>query len=283
MRPLILTIASICAACAAQNDYYLQFAADNSAQVILTAGAPNATPLVPPPGACGMRFQKTTGPESDDLPIATEWIMPYNSGGPAIPDGAFDAYLGIPGCGWEGLTLEPENGGLIGPPGGLAGTLAVYEVYGYWINSNGDKLVYKNPPCGSGCTGATDLVSGNGWSFAGSHLKAAKLMLAGTPVVRSADLVFFVSESSLLQLSRQVSDAVARRRKAALPGDLEKSIRAAEDDALRRLASAAKEQRTCRTLHDAGDLKSATIACDAALTSTALARAALESAVEWMR
>jgi hypothetical protein len=283
MKRLLLAFATICAAHAAQNDYFLHFTADNMGPVILTAGSPDATPLVPPSGACGMRFQKTAGPESDDIAIGTEWIMPYDSGGPDIPDGAFDAYLGLPGCGWDGLTLDPENGGQIGPPGGLAGTLAVYEVYGYWVDSNGDKLVYKNPPCLPDCIGSNDFVSGNGWSFAGSHLKTAKLLLGGTKVVRPADLVFLFAERSMTQLSRDVGDAISRRRKSFVAGDLERSIRASEDDALRRLSTAAKQQRSCRTLHQSGDLKSALIACDAALTSTSLARAALEAAVEWMR
>ena len=52
-------------------------------------------------------------------------------------------------CGaWTTVVIERDNVvGQVSQPSGVAGSLRVEGAAAYWIDSGGDKLIYKNKPC----------------------------------------------------------------------------------------------------------------------------------------
>lgn len=266
-------LASAPAVRAAANDYYIHFTENPKTAGFITAGDPNGPPLVPPAGACGMRYTSI-----DD----SEWILPNNLDGPTIPPGPLNIYIGLSGCGWNGVTIDPDNPGSgpkqIAPLQGFAGSFHVYAK-GKWIDGNGNPL---NQGCGSCGIPAFPAYAGSGsyWLVLPARLAALKSTLSGKPDIRSLDRLFTLIDGDLSSLSKTVANGIARRRTIPL-GILDASVRSLEDDAQKRLGSAARQTSDCRTLRARGDLKSAFMACDAASNSVNLTRALLTTAESW--
>lgn len=270
-----MLLASASAIRAVENDYYVHFTENPRTAGFITAGDPNGPSLDPPAGACGMRFTSI-----DD----SEWILPYNLDGPTIPSGPLNIYIGLPGCGWSGVTIEPDNPGSgpnqIAPLQGFAGSVHVYGT-GKWVDGNGDSIYH-------GCGGCDLPVlpvyggSGSHWLVLPGRLGALKSALSGKADIRSVDRLLTLIDGDLTGLSKTLSNGIARRRTTPL-GILDASVRSLEDDAQRRLGSAVRQTNDCRNFRARGDLKSAFIACDAASASVNLARVLLTTAESWFK
>src|SRR6185295_19679202 len=61
-----------------------------------------------------------------------------------------DVYLPSAACGaWQNLVVEPHDHpvgepSLVSPPGDFAGMLYIPDGKAYWIDKNGNKLIYKH-------------------------------------------------------------------------------------------------------------------------------------------
>lgn len=249
---------------AAENNYYVHFTATNTSPGWITAGSLNATPLVPPAGACGMVFEQV-----DDK----SFILPYDIEGPALPAGNIEILTGT--CNGGGVSIDH-----IDMPSGWDGAIEVDDAYGYWVDGNHNKLIYKYS-CGSGCSPDFGLYGGHGWHFVPELLTEMKASLAGQKGIRSLDVLAQMSDRYMQQLSRDLSSAVIARR-TFTTGVLETSVRAQEDDAQAQLASAYSLLRNASAYRGRGDLKSASIFADRALTELNLSAAALDAAQAWI-
>ena len=185
-----------------------------------------------------------------------------------------EVYLG--NCGGGGVSILGED-----MPSGLDGAIAIKSAKGYWIDSNGEKLIYKHS-CAPHCSGSSVYTSANGgWHFAPELIGGLKAALAGTKTRFSIDNLFTMTSRHLLELSRQVPAAIVSRR-TFVAGSIERSVRAQEDDAQARLTAAGVQFSECRAFQARGDLKSALVSCDAALQSLLRAQSDLAVAATWM-
>ena len=177
---------------------------------------------------------------------------------------------------------QPDDDDPTAQPNDMAGYFWAEDAALYWIDGNGHKLLYKNV-CGT-CTGSKPKFaigsSGSSWGKLIDQIKSLKVALAGPPDPRTVNALFSSVEQSLQRVSYDLADVVARRR-TIVAGQLETAVRGLEDHAQARMANATSQYRECRSYSERGDAKSALVACDAALTSVALSRAALDTAENW--
>jgi hypothetical protein len=275
-------------AAALNQDYYVHFGTYNGYSYVethVTAVWSDGAPLVRPAGACGLRF------EGFD---ETDWI--FGGGfdmGPDfnVPDHEYiDVHLPSAGCGaWENLVVEPKSPGpgepaLVSPPGDFAGMLYVPCARAYWIDKNGDKLIYKHV-C-TDCSASGDFTYGNQggaheWMVVPEQLKTLTRVLRGTKDLRTPGVLFDLTKQSLEDLARELAGRVNLRRRFST-GNLEPALRALEDDATRNLNAAITRQLDCRAYRDRGDLKSAANACQSAVDAVALARGEITTAQDWI-
>lgn len=143
---IALVLGMVAIAQGAERDYYVHFSASNPNSGVpsnyvtasITVDGPGGKPLQRPAGACGMRFESV-----DD----TDWLVSI----PYAPDfhGSINVWLPSKDCGaWTTVVIERDNVvGQVSQPSGVAGSLRVEGAAAYWIDSGGDKLIYKNKPC----------------------------------------------------------------------------------------------------------------------------------------
>ena len=137
----LLSALAMPAAHALQADYYVQFTphiGGGGPPVVasITRGGLNGQLLTRPAGACGMLFEY-----ADGVSWSPQHTVPAHSGTlrvwPAITD-----------CGWDWVVIEvPGMPGQISQPQDSVGWLLVRNAQAFWIDGNGKKLIYKNPPC----------------------------------------------------------------------------------------------------------------------------------------
>ncbi|MEO8662424.1 MAG: hypothetical protein ABI693_28440 [Bryobacteraceae bacterium] len=249
---------------AAENNYYVHFTATNSSPGWIAAGSLNATPLAVPAGACGMVFEQV-----DDK----SFILPYDIEGPELPAGNIEILIGT--CNGGGVSIDH-----IDMPSGWDGAIEIDDAYGYWVDGNHNKLIYKHS-CGGSCSPDFGLYGGHGWHFVPELLIEMKASMAGQKGIRSLDVLVQMSGRYMQQLSRDLSTAVIARR-GFTTGVLETSVRAQEDDAQAHLASASSLLRSATASRSRGDLKSASSFADRALIELNLSAAALDAAQVWI-
>jgi len=264
LRASALVVAAAGGLSAVENDYYVHFAALNNQPGFVTVGDLNGTQLVPPAGACGIKFEDA---------YATDFLFFYGTEPLAAAEPEVD--LGI--CGGGGVSIHNED-----MPSGLDGAIMVQEAKAYWIDSYGHKLIYKHV-CPNHCAGPGNEAGSpaGGWHFNPGILSELKWALAGNKSLFPVATLFSLAERHLQDVSRNVGNTVAARR-TFVAGELENSVRAQENDSQTRLQSAVSELSQCRAYQSRGDLKSAIVACDAALRSLMLSKAALSTGEMWV-
>ena len=161
---------------ASENNYYVHFTATNASPGWITAGSLNATPLVPPACACGMVFEQV---EDKSL------ILPYDIEGPALPSGNFEILIGT--CNGGGVSIDH-----IDMPSGWDRAIHIDDAYGYWVDGNHNKLIYKHS-CGSTCSPDLGLYDGHGWHFVPELLTEMKASLVGQKGIRSPEVLVQMS------------------------------------------------------------------------------------------
>jgi hypothetical protein len=259
-----LVIAAAGAAFAVENDYYVHFTALNNQPGYVTVGDLNGTQLVPPAGACGIVFEDAS---------STDFLFFYGTESLAAAEPEVD--LGI--CGGGGVSIHGE-----GMPSGLDGAIVAKDAKAYWLDSHGNKLIYKHT-CPNHCAGpGTEAGSApGGVHFHPEILAELKWAMAGNKSIFPVATLFSLADRHLQDLSRNLGNTIAARR-TFVAGELENSVRAQENDAQTRLQSAASELVQCRAYQSRGDLKSAIASCDAALRSLMLSKAALSAGQAWI-
>jgi hypothetical protein len=276
-------------AAAVEHNYYVHFSSfpvGGSATTSVTVGASNGSEIPRPLAACGIRFESAGG---------FHWVLPFDPWWPTPAAPATDVYMPSSECGEGGVRVEPVYGYLphenpeepddddpTAQPNDMAGMFWAEDAKLYWIDGNGKKLVYKNV-CGACREGKPNFTignSGSSWSQITEQLKSLKLALGGAPDPRTVNTLLSSVEQALQRVSYDLAEVVARRR-IFIAGQLETAVRGLEDDAQSRMLKATSQYRECRSYFERGDAKSAVLACDAALTSVALARAALGTAENW--
>lgn len=284
-------IAFAAGATAAEHNYYVHFSSfslpHGTAVTSVTVGASNGDAVVRPSNACGIRFEHATG---------FEWDLPFNLWMPTPLAPNVDVYLPSSECGEGGLRIEPGVNGYVpsnhpdqpddddptNQPFDMAGIFWADDAALYWIDGNGNKLVYKNV-CAS-CVGGKPKyavgASGSSWGQITEQLKSLKLALAGPPDPRRVNTLLASVDQGLQRVSYDLSGTIAKRR-TMVADRLERSVRSLEDSAQSRLQKATSQYHECRVSAERGDMKSAVLACDAALSSIDLARVALDTAENW--
>jgi hypothetical protein len=195
------------------------------------------------------------------------------------------------------LRIEPENGYLpsnnedqpddddpTNQPFDMAGIFWADDAAFYWLDASGDKLIYKNK-C-TVCTGGKPNwavgASGTSWGQITEQLKSLKTALLAPPDPKRLNTLLASVEQGLQRVSYDLAGAIANRR-TSFADKLEGSVRGLEESAQARLVKATAHYRDSRLSAGRGDMKSAALACDAALSSVNLARASLGTAENWVQ
>jgi len=273
---LAVGLVSAQAATAASADYYVQYSISASpAQFAATSVTLDGQTLVKPAGACGMRFE---------YPEDADWVVPVYDDVDTHTQGHINVWLPSDDCGaWTNIVVEADDDDAddVGfPPYGVPGTLRVLDAYAYWIDSGGNKLVYKH------CCGA-DYVYGNELRAlerqAPAELGAIKRLLRGGPsTLGNLTEQLAQSEQTLRAISRELTYAIQQRR-TQFADRIERSVRQLEDDATAAVNAALAAQVNCRNSSKAGDGVNAFYACDAAIDAVKRAGAATDTAHNWLR
>lgn len=233
--------------------------------------------LTPPDDACGMRFEG-------------DWLLKWHSDAYGLvdnipADGEADVWLPQPGCGaWSSVVVEPAGGPLYSPPYDFAGYIQVYGK-GYWINANGEKLVYLHQPCHPmpECILGPQGFVRNGWSDGmGYPIQQIKF---------AVDLLDSRTSKAIVQIER-ATDAVDKaaeqlkyqleQRRRYDTGSLERSIRQLEDAASRNVAEARRALAECSAAVEVGDSETTNRACNTALLKMQTARTVLDTGDAWV-
>jgi hypothetical protein len=263
------------AASAASADYYIEYSFSFSLAYATTSVTVDGQTLVKPNGACGMRFE---------YPENADWLVPVYGDIDTRSHGHINVWLPSDDCGaWPNVVLEADDdddgNDITSPPYSVPGTLRVLDAYAYWIDSGGNKLVYKY------CCGK-DYVYGNEFKAlerqAPAELGAIKRLLRGGSTTGALTEQLATSEQTLRTISRELSYAIAQRR-TQFVDKLERSVRRLEDDATAAVNAALAAQASCRNSAKAGDSVGAFLACDAALDAVKQAGAAADTAHNWLR
>lgn len=270
-------------ASAVEHNYYVHFTAfppSGQATTSVTSGSPNAAALSRPVDACGVRFEAAD---------SFSWDLPYGLVYPLPSPPAANVWLPSSECSagggvWaETYDVNTDStSGHFAQPSDMDGIFLATDAKLYWIDAQGNKLVYKYT-CNV-CVGNKPVYSvgnsGSSWVIVSDRIKSVKQALAEMPVRLGVAALLADSERSLQQLSYNVVNAVARRR-SFVAGRLDPAVRGLEDSAQARLVTATSQLRDCGSHHARGDMKAAFLACDASLRAVELARAAVDTAENW--
>ena len=177
---------------------------------------------------------------------------------------------------------QPDDDDPTNQPFDMAGIFWADDAALYWIDGNGNKLIYKYvcTICVGGKPNYAVGASGSSWGQITEQIKSLKLALAGPSDPRRVNTLFASVEQGLQRVSYDLAGAIANRR-TIVAEKLEASVRSLEDGAQSRLQKATAQYRDSRLSAERGDTKSAVLACDAALSSLHIARAALDTAENW--
>ena len=209
------------------------------------------TKLVPPAWACGILFYD---------PSYYRWV---NSDGVTIDDGNFNkdvrVWIGKPGCP-QSLEIEYSDGSQNFPHESGGSYMEITTNYAFqWINEDGGW-----PVCGA-CVGPNDV------TYFPNHIDWAQIVASEFKTVSPSLLDSRLRSRALTgigQLGKHVAalvpalqTQVAYRRAIYLLADLEPSVRALEDAALRSLSDASRLVSSCLTQAQQGRLVDAFASC----------------------
>lgn len=263
---------------AAEADYYVQYSIaitdSEYASTTVTVDAPDGPALVRPTGACGMRFE---------YPDDVDWIIPIYDDEDSNTMGHINVWLPSSNCSaWNNILIEPDNDDsddVTFAPHSVPGTLRVVAAKAYWIDSGGNKLVYKNC-CGKAAVAAGAKATA---SVAQSAVELKTVMrllgVGGSPATIIEQLA--ASEWALQVTGIDLQQAVAQRRAVAV-GRLENTVRGLEHDEQTLIGDATLSLSACRAYFGQGDLARALIACNAALNAVEGAQAARVTVDAWL-
>ena len=272
------------AASAAENNYYIHFTSFppfGSATTSVAAGSPNAAPLSRPADACGVRFEAAD---------SFSWDLPYGLVYPLPSPPAANVWLPSSECSAGGgvwaetyNTATESTSGHYAQPSDMGGMFIATEAKLYWIDAGGNKLIYKHTcnVCGGTKPIYSQATSGSSWVIVFDRIQSVKQALTEMPVRQGITSLIAESERSLQQLSYGVVNAVAQRR-SFVAGRLESSVRGLEDYAQAQMVAAAAQLRDCASHSGRGDARAAFLSCDASLKAVGLARAAVDTAENWI-
>lgn len=234
-------------------------------------------PLVAPEDACGMRF------EGD---FNMQWLsnndeLVYN-----IPTGgAADVWLPSDDCGaWQGITVETDGGDTYVPPYDFSGRIETYAT-GYWINSDGQKLVYLYQPCHPmpQCILGPQVFVANGWSDALlDPIRELRTVQFALDRGDSAAMTLLARAGDALNVAARTTGERVKYRRTVDTGRLERPMRQVEDAALASIADAQRSVGVCRKELARGNRATAYRTCDEALREVQSARVALDTGDAWI-
>jgi len=240
----------------------------------ITVDALNGNALTPPYDACGMRF------EGDSL---LKWRSDEYGLVVEIPtDGNADVWLPRPGCGaWDVVIVESAGEQPYASPSDFAGYIEV-DAKGYWINANGEKLIYV----AQGCTPKPECNQDANPSF--SHGWSDGLGHPYQQIRRAVEMLDSLSPKAFEQIGRatvasaeaagQLEQHLVQRRRYHA-GTLERPNRQLEDAASGDVAVARRALAECSAAFEDSRLAIAYRACNTALLKMQAARAALDSSL----
>lgn len=239
--------------------------------------------LVAPEDACGMRF------EGD---FNMQWLSNNDELVDNIPTGgAADVMLPSDDCGaWQGVTVEPvdedgdPNGDPYVPPHDFSGRIETYAT-SYWINSNGDKLVYLYQPCHPmpQCILGPQVFVANGWSQAlRDPIRELRAVQFGLGRGDSTAMTLLARAGDALDVAARTTADRVQYRRAVDTGGLERPMRQVEDAALASIADAQRSVGVCRKELAHGNRDAAYRTCDEALREVQSARDALDTGDAWI-
>jgi hypothetical protein len=235
----------------------------------------NGVALTAPADACGMRFE-------GDFNLLWEadngsFDESHGTGGGA------DVYLPDADCSaLTGVTIFGDNDYDWTVPYGFNGTLSAYA-RGYWIDTDGDKLIYKYQPCSPmpQCILGPQRFVANGWAD-GLKKPVRELTVAVDRIVGTTATVPLANAEKALALgARTVSERIALRR-GVNTGTLELPMRQLEDHAQAAIAGAQRDFATCKAAMGRSDRSSGYRACGEALRKLESARSALDAGDAWI-
>jgi hypothetical protein len=236
--------------------------------------------MVQPDNACGMQFEGDTTLTWTSVDGSMEEDFP-------IEDGISHVWLPSKDCSaWNAVTVEEEDGPLLGsPPNDFSGHIEVYA-QGYWIDTDGDKVMYKSQPCHPmpGCMDAPDKEAlGDGWSegLIGS-VAALRRVVAMFDVPSTASTPLIDHAANALAAATTETSGRTTHRRSTHTGSLEASLRQLEDAALWQLNSARAELQVCRQAVVRRNLPEARRSCELSLSKTLKARNALDMGDSWV-
>lgn len=264
-------------AVAASHDYEVHSSAYNPAPGNYQPSyiSKNGVALTAPDDACGMRFE-------GDFNLHWEaadgsWDIDNATGGAA------DVYLPDPDCGAPtGVTIYGDNNVDWTVPHDFNGALSAYA-RGYWIDGDGDKLIYKYQPCSPmpQCILGPQRFVANGWADGLKkpvrHLVAVVDRIVGT----TTTVPLANAEKALTLGARTVSERIGLRR-GVDTGTLERPMRQLEDHAQVAIAGAQRDFATCKAALGRGDRSAGYRACGEALRKLESARSALDAGDAWI-
>lgn len=237
----------------------------------------NGDPLVVPEDACGMRF------EGDN---EMHWISNnYDLEDSILTGGAANVWLPSDDCGsWQGITVETDGGDTYIPPFDFSGRIETYAT-GYWINKNGQKLVYLYQPCSPmpKCILGSQTFVANGWSNALRN-PIRELVILQSALVRgdSAAMKLITRVSDALNIALRTTAERVKYRRRINTGHLERSMRQVEDIALTSIADAQRSVGACRKELEFGNRDAAYRVCNEAFRKVQSARVALDTGDAWI-
>jgi hypothetical protein len=231
--------------------------------------------LTKPDDACGMRFE------------GDHWFSWDSYGGTYHESvgtgGNADVYLPHADCGaWQGVTVDDDEGDLWTVPFDFSGSLSTYST-GYWIDADGDKLIYKFRPCSPmpQCILPDQRFVRNGWAE-GLKLPIQELSVALDRIVRTATYVPLANAEKALELGARETNARIDIRRGVDTGRLERSMRQLEDLARAAIAGAQRELASCKAALARGDRNGAYRACGESLRELQSARSSLVTGDAWI-
>ncbi|TXI17473.1 MAG: hypothetical protein E6Q62_08915 [Nitrosomonas sp.] len=246
----------------------------------ITVNELNGAAMIPPDDACGMRFEG-------------DWNLVWSSDDYKLiqniaTNGGADVYLPRPTCGaWNGVVVEPDGKADYAPPHDFNGRIETYS-NGYWINSNGEKLIYKYQPCTPmpNCIIGSQRFVANNWSR-GLNVPIQELQLTLNAIEKSRTL------SIILKIAERAAATAATAEKTLIKqltirrgvntGNLEKSIRQLEDTARSGVVAARTSIDLCINALHQNNRNDAYRACNSALLQVQRARFLLDTGDAWVQ
>jgi hypothetical protein len=267
---------------AASHDYYIHFGGNDFIDPgSISLNSQWAAPLLPKPGACGIRL---LGSEN------TQWVTQYGqhfgTANISTQDPVVIRLRDLPGCSGNGIDISVD-GVAVALPNASFESFFVYQADNFrWIDNAGN--IMQSPGCGAACQGPGQFKAAQRdprWNTAIFALENASLAGqrdggAASDARQIADSLRRLQPTRAMQeLERDLAASIELRRREAIGEDRE--VRDREDTALAALADASFSARQCESAWSRG-LSDASVHCERAARLGRSSRSAIELALEML-